>query len=80
MQRRTLFITAASAAVLALAACGSGFDDPDPAPTDGANTEPAPGAGDGGSLTVLIGSSGDAETEAVNAAVAAQRSLPPSLL
>ncbi|WP_261164357.1 extracellular solute-binding protein [Microbacterium sp. Marseille-Q6965] len=43
---------------LALTACGSGFDEP--AETNG-------GGGDG--LTVLIGSSGDAETQAVEAAV-----------
>ncbi len=50
---------------LTLTACGSGFDD-----SDG-------GSGDGGftssddALTVVIGSSGDAETEAVTAAVTA---------
>nr|BFF12207.1 hypothetical protein GCM10025699_35100 [Microbacterium flavescens] len=56
---------------LALTACGSGFDD------DGGG---GTGDGDGGAteltssddaLTVLIGSSGDAETEAVESAVAA---------
>jgi len=45
---------------LALTACGSGFDEP--ADTNGG------GEGGGDGLTVLIGSSGDAETEAVKAA------------
>lgn len=67
MQRRTLALAAASATALILTACGggSGFDDTEPT-TNGDQT------GDtSGSLTVLIGSSGDAETNAVNAAVAA---------
>ena len=54
-------------ATLALSACGSGFDD----------GGTAGGTGDGGltssddALTILIGSSGDAETDAVSQAVAA---------
>jgi multiple sugar transport system substrate-binding protein len=46
---------------LTLAACGSGFDD---------STDEPQASGDG-SLSILIGSSGDAETAAVEAAVAA---------
>jgi len=62
--RRLLATTAAGAAgVLALSACGGGGFDDDGA--DGASTE------GGGSLGILIGSSGDAETDAVKAAVAA---------
>ncbi|GAB3618342.1 hypothetical protein GCM10027416_28990 [Okibacterium endophyticum] len=64
--RRLGLVAAASALGLILTGCGSGFDD-----TDG-------GTGDGGELTssddalsVLIGSSGDAETAAVEDAVAA---------
>jgi len=62
--RRLLATTAAGAAgVLALSACGGGgFDD------DGADAASTEG---GGSLSILIGSSGDAETDAVEAAVAA---------
>ena len=62
--RRLLATTAAGAAgVLALSACGGGgFDD------DGADAASTEG---GGSLSILIGSSGDAETDAVKAAVAA---------
>ncbi|HEY0186062.1 MAG TPA: ABC transporter substrate-binding protein [Cellulomonas sp.] len=48
--------------VLALSACGSGFDD-------SSDDTSATSGGDG--LTILIGSSGDAETAAVTAAVAA---------
>ncbi|GAB2845754.1 hypothetical protein GCM10027200_52400 [Lentzea nigeriaca] len=49
---------AAAVAVLTLSACGSGFDS-------------ASGADTPGDLTVLIGASGDAETNAVKSAVAA---------
>lgn len=61
--RRTLAVTAVGAAgLLALTACsgGSGFDE---GGDDAATSD--------GSLSVLIGSSGDAETDAVKAAVAA---------
>lgn len=64
-RRSALGFAGASAGVLALAACGgSGFED-----------DPASGGSDGGSgasgdgLTVLIGSSGSAETDAVQAAI-----------
>ncbi|TDD73155.1 extracellular solute-binding protein [Jiangella aurantiaca] len=56
--------TAVAAATL-LAACGSGFDDDG----DDAGSE-ATGATGGGSLTVMIGSSGEAETVAVQDAAA----------
>jgi multiple sugar transport system substrate-binding protein len=62
--RRLLVSTAVGAAgVLALTACGggSGFDE--------GGDDAASGEG-GGSLSILIGSSGDAETDAVKAAVA----------
>ncbi|TDN92267.1 extracellular solute-binding protein [Microbacterium sp. BK668] len=49
-------------AALALAGCGQGFDD-------GGST--GEGGGDDSGLTILIGSSGDAETDAVTEAVAA---------
>lgn len=56
--------------VLALAGCGQGFDDaPDPsgsAPADAGSLTTSDDA-----LTILIGSSGDAETKAVQDAVAA---------
>jgi multiple sugar transport system substrate-binding protein len=64
---RTTSLTALLAVgALALTACGggSGFDD-EPAAEGGGESA---AAGDG-SLTILIGSSGDAETDAVNAAV-----------
>jgi multiple sugar transport system substrate-binding protein len=54
-------------AVLAFAACSSGGPS---TPTGGASTG-VPPSGGGGSLSVLIGSSGDAETKAVTDAVAA---------
>jgi multiple sugar transport system substrate-binding protein len=55
---RTL-IAAASATALALAGCGGeGFDDSDDPPAQET----------GGSLTIMIGSSGEAETQAVQAA------------
>lgn len=64
--RRLLASTAAGAAgLLVLTACGggSGFDD--------AGGDDAAASGGSGSLSILIGSSGDAETDAVEAAVAA---------
>ncbi|WP_298457031.1 ABC transporter substrate-binding protein [uncultured Cellulomonas sp.] len=63
---RTTTLTALLASgVLALSACGgSGFDD-DPAGDTGAGGDDAAT----GELSVLIGSSGDAETDAVTAAV-----------
>lgn len=64
--RRLLASTAVGAAgVLALTACGggSGFDE--------GSGDDAGASGEGGSLSILIGSSGDAETDAVQAAVAA---------
>lgn len=72
MRRRSLLVAVATAGALMLAACGSGFED-DPAPggedtTGGTQTE---GGAEGAALSMLIGSSGDAETAAVNAAAAA---------
>jgi len=63
-------LTAGAAGLLLLAACsgGSGFDDDNPGET---GTQGTGGGTSGGSLRVLIGSSGDAETDAVNTAVAA---------
>jgi multiple sugar transport system substrate-binding protein len=64
--RRLQASTAVGAAgVLALTACGggSGFDE--------GSGDDAGASGEGGSLSILIGSSGDAETDAVQAAVAA---------
>jgi multiple sugar transport system substrate-binding protein len=56
----------AATSALALSACGSGFSDsPDDSSSSGALTS------SDDALTVLIGSSGDAETTAVNDAVAA---------
>lgn len=64
-RRRALGLAALPAAGLGLAACGgSGFDD-EPA---GGGSDAGGGGGEG--LTVLIGSSGDAETTAVQEAVA----------
>lgn len=58
-RRRAGAAVTGAAAVLLLAACGgSGFDDDE-------------GGGGGGPLDILIGTSGDAETAAVRAAVAA---------
>jgi multiple sugar transport system substrate-binding protein len=59
-------------AALLLAACGGGFESSEP--SAGGPTESAAGsvpAGPGADLTILIGSSGDAETAAVNELVAA---------
>ena len=71
MQRRTTRIAAglaAAASVLALTACGSGF-------SGGSSASGSSSSGNGltsskSALTVLIGSSGDAETAAVKSAVA----------
>lgn len=72
MQRRTgkkLMIGAVAAvAALALTACGSGFDDDNAG--GGGSTEGGLTSSDD-ALTVMIGSSGDAETAAVKDAVAA---------
>lgn len=72
-------LAAGTAGLLVLSACGgSGFDDPTPGETTetGDTTEPTTDEPDdtaappaGGELRVLIGSSGDAETDAVRAAV-----------
>lgn len=66
--RRLPGTAALAASALALAACsgGGGFDDPAPGESPGGATD-APA----GELAVLIGSSGDAETDAVTAAVEA---------
>ncbi len=72
MTRRFGTVAAAFAALLALAACGSGFAGGGTTTSPGAGgTATGGGGGGGGSLTILIGSSGDAETDAVNSAVAA---------
>ncbi|MDN5857498.1 MAG: ABC transporter substrate-binding protein, partial [Pseudonocardia sp.] len=60
--RRTCLAALATATVLAVAGCGSGFDNS----AGGGGTAQTPGA----ELTVLIGSSGDAEANAVKSAVA----------
>ena len=66
-RRRALGLAAIPAIGLGLAACGgSGFSEDGSGASDGGS---AGGSGDG--LTVLIGSSGDAETKAVQNAVAA---------
>ena len=69
--RSTVLTALIAGSALALTACGggSGFDEDEP--TDAPAAEEEGDAGGGGSLTILIGSSGDAETDAVNAAVAA---------
>lgn len=79
MSRRTARTSPAlallAASTLALAACsgGSGFDDPAPSGTEPAAETPSDGDGESsapaGEISVLIGSSGDAETDAVTAAV-----------
>ncbi|GAB4060074.1 sugar ABC transporter substrate-binding protein [Catellatospora paridis] len=58
--RRTAIAVAAAGALAVTSACGSGFDD-------GATTEQSSGPA---ALQVLIGSSGEAETKAVNDAAA----------
>ncbi|HET8776937.1 MAG TPA: extracellular solute-binding protein [Candidatus Limnocylindria bacterium] len=77
MNRRTLRMPALLAVTaLLLAACGSGFESEEP--SVGAPGSEAPEASAGGSaaaepgadLTILIGSSGDAETDIVNKLVA----------
>lgn len=55
--------------VLALTACGSGFDDGGGGGTDNGDATELTSSDD--ALTILIGSSGDAETAAVEEAVAA---------
>lgn len=71
---RTLALGAlALTSALSLAGCGSGFSEPT-APAPSGSGSASTGAGGGltsseDALTVLIGSSGDAETEAVTAAV-----------
>ena len=62
-RRRLSFVAVTGVAALALTACGggSGFDD----------EEGGSGGGGDGPITVLIGSSGDPETKAVEKAVAA---------
>ena len=79
MNRRFLRMPAFLAATaLLLAACGSGFESEAPPASAGAPGSEAPDASAGGSaaaepggdLTILIGSSGDAETDIVNQLVA----------
>lgn len=66
MRSKLTVMTAASVAVLALlAGCGGGSEFDDSAKSDGLTSDSSKG------LTVLIGSSGDTETEAVKKAVAA---------
>ena len=67
MRRKLTVVTAASLAVLTmLAGCGgSGFDDSSSDAKSGGLTDDSSKG-----LTVLIGSSGDTETEAVKKAVA----------
>lgn len=65
--RSTVLTALLAGGALALTACGggSGFDEEEPSGEDTGGTT------GGASLNILIGSSGDAETDAVNAAVAA---------
>jgi multiple sugar transport system substrate-binding protein len=73
--RSTALTTLLAAGALVLTACGggSGFDDDEPTADSGDTGTDTEGAGEdtGEALTVLIGSSGDAETDAVTAAVQA---------
>lgn len=72
MKHRTHLLAIAAAGALALTACGGGGFEEDEPPGDGGNgTGDAPEAGGSGPLTMLIASSGDAETQAVQAATAA---------
>ncbi|TDC50811.1 extracellular solute-binding protein [Jiangella ureilytica] len=68
--RTPLAVATAVATATLLAACGSGFDDSD----DGGSGEPSEASGgdtgEPASLTVMIGSSGEAETVAVQEATA----------
>ena len=66
--RRTVAAMAATAGVFALTACGSGFNDPQA--SGGASGSAGALSSSDQPLTVLIGSSGDAETAAVKSAVA----------
>ncbi|GIH24649.1 hypothetical protein Aph01nite_29590 [Acrocarpospora phusangensis] len=63
--RKAVVLSAASAALLSAAACGSGFEEPNAAPSQ------APASAGPADLQILIGSSGEAETKAVNDAAAA---------
>ncbi|TDE11792.1 sugar ABC transporter substrate-binding protein [Jiangella asiatica] len=63
---RVRALTAAVAAAALVTACGSSYDDDDDAAGDGDGSASA----GGGSLTVMIGSSGEAETRAVQDATA----------
>ncbi|MEO3862136.1 extracellular solute-binding protein [Acrocarpospora sp. B8E8] len=63
--RKAAVLSAASAALLSAAACGSGFEEPGAAPTQ------APASAGPADLQIMIGSSGEAETKAVNDAAAA---------
>ncbi|WP_448060315.1 sugar ABC transporter substrate-binding protein [Cellulomonas hominis] len=68
-RRRGAVVALGAATMLALTACGgSGFDEGD---DDASASSTGGSGGSGGALSVLIGSSGDAETDAVTAAVAA---------
>jgi multiple sugar transport system substrate-binding protein len=73
MTRRLGALAAGVAGLLALTACGSGFSSEGGSSSSSGGSSSgggeSSGAG-GGSLSILIGSSGDAETDAVNAAVA----------
>lgn len=77
MNLRTLRMPASLAVTaLLLAACGSGFESEAPASVaagseaPGASTDASAAAEPGAPLTILIGSSGDAETDIVNELVA----------
>lgn len=70
--RRTAMFALAAAGALTLAACGGGSGFDDETTGGGGDTGAGDAGGDNGeALTVLIGSSGDAETQAVQAAAAA---------
>lgn len=59
-----------AAAALTLSACGGGFEEPTTAPGESSAAGESQAANDN-EVSVLIGSSGDAETAAVKSAVAA---------